>query len=624
MDSELYLFVIWEKARPHAEKIVADIARHMKVLAVLNQSWPTDACRGYARFYGAKAKLAAGKVESCGGGSFVTVIAEDTSPRYGWRETSRGTECVNLRAFLMKQRYRGWANGGHCVHSTNSRKETTRDVFLLTGRTYDEWRRNRTTAGLTALPGEAGWRDEDELRRALESVGARAVTADAGAFVVENRADCASVINARAVSADEYEVSVGGRSRRIRLLLEPDFETVDARIARAVPPDVRALSTVDYATDLRRTFKDDWKWSCRFWKLFPDMCHRPRCYRLDLQADDYGVFARARIEGETLESVLDRGISSEQAEWFADRMADLADALETAGICHREINPRTLIVGSDGRLRIRDFRFATSLSPRREPRWMEKSWRLLADLNAYCRPAPWTWSDRHSFDQCVRALPDFPRKDEVLRRIDASRKSCFRKVRFRFNFALRMWLCGRFAAALPAARADARFDGLVDELKRAAWAKGVGVDRLCLVGSAPLNVFGLRRCGDVDYLLADAPADFAVADRRLSAADDDLRHYPVGKDRLVDDPAFHFRYRGVKVITLGVLDAFKRRRNRSAKDRRDRILIRAVCAKSLYARWLDVRYLLLKVREGIYFREKVDGVRRFRVLGFIRFTRGKR
>ena len=102
------------------DRILADISRHVEIVAKVELAWPGDATECFGRFYGAKLQAAAGKTAQCGGGPFLLVVVRDAKPRYGWRETSRGSELVNLRMFAMKSRYRAWTGGGHKVHTTNS------------------------------------------------------------------------------------------------------------------------------------------------------------------------------------------------------------------------------------------------------------------------------------------------------------------------------------------------------------------------------------------------------------------------------------------------------------------------------------------------------------------------
>ena len=87
MNGELHLVVLWEKARECEERILADIPRHVDVVAKLELSWPGDPTECFGRFYGAKLREAAGKTALCGGGPFLAILVRDTRPRYGWRET---------------------------------------------------------------------------------------------------------------------------------------------------------------------------------------------------------------------------------------------------------------------------------------------------------------------------------------------------------------------------------------------------------------------------------------------------------------------------------------------------------------------------------------------------------
>ena len=232
MNGELHLVVLWEKARECEERILADIARHVEVVARLELSWPGDPTECFGRFYGAKLREAAGKTALCGGGPFLAVLVRDTRPRYGWRETSRGSELVNLRLFAMKSRYREWTGGGHKVHTTNSPDEARRDIFLLTGRTVAEWAGGECAAPRETLPGRNGWRSLRELFVCLGETTPYVVLRNSemlpDAFdpsihgdidlLVRDEVECAGILGARKVFPEahrvHYEVLVGGRPVR--------------------------------------------------------------------------------------------------------------------------------------------------------------------------------------------------------------------------------------------------------------------------------------------------------------------------------------------------------------------------------------------------------------------------
>lgn len=231
-EPELHLIVLWEKARSEEARILSDIARHVDIVAKVELSWPGDPVDCFGRFYGAKLAEASGKVKVCGGGPFLLVVVRDRRPRYGWRETSRGGELVNLRLFAMKSRYRAWTGGGHRVHTTNSPEETRRDIFLLTGRRVDDWVAGTPRDRLEVLPGRSGWPSLRALFACLGEMMPYVVLRNAEMLpdsfdpsihgdidiLVPDAAECAGVLGARKVFPEpwrvHYEVMVAGRPVR--------------------------------------------------------------------------------------------------------------------------------------------------------------------------------------------------------------------------------------------------------------------------------------------------------------------------------------------------------------------------------------------------------------------------
>ena len=251
MPSEIHLIVLWEKARVQEARILADVVRHVDIVAQVELAWPGAPVDCYGRFYGAKLQEAEGKVAICGGGPFLLLVVRDRRPRYGWRETSRGGERVNLRLFAMKARYRAWTGGGHRVHTTNSPAETRRDIFLLTGRTLEEWREGIPKGPFDVLPGQGGWPDLRTLFHAIGETMPYVVLRNSemlpDAFdpslhgdidlLVPDAVECAGVLGARRVFRSEnrvhYEVAVGGRLVRFDLRFVGDGY-YDARWQRAI------------------------------------------------------------------------------------------------------------------------------------------------------------------------------------------------------------------------------------------------------------------------------------------------------------------------------------------------------------------------------------------------------
>ena len=79
------------------------------------------------------------KKNHCGKGEFLLIIFYDNDPKYGYVETSRGTERVNTNIFACKEKFRDLTGGGHKIHSTNSPLETNHDLTLLLGINYNDY-----------------------------------------------------------------------------------------------------------------------------------------------------------------------------------------------------------------------------------------------------------------------------------------------------------------------------------------------------------------------------------------------------------------------------------------------------------------------------------------------------
>lgn len=174
-DPELHLFVIWEHARPVADRILADIARRFGVLAGYEVEWSVQSdVRHFSRLYCQSLPPGCDKVAECGLGAFLLLVVRDPAPRYGRRRKWGQTTVTNTAMFDAKVRYRNWA-GGARIHSSSDVSEADRDLFLLLG---------RRSADFAALPadnwdgrfervvrdplGTDGWRSLGDLLTATE------------------------------------------------------------------------------------------------------------------------------------------------------------------------------------------------------------------------------------------------------------------------------------------------------------------------------------------------------------------------------------------------------------------------------------------------------------------------
>lgn len=133
MGKELYIFILWEKARSKEEEILADLKANFHVIQTLNIKWEKKVfSNNLSKFYGKNLPPNCHKEKEVGTGKFLLVILEDEEPLYQIRRTNSGDNIINVNIFDTKEMYRAII-GGHNVHSSNTEEETEHDLKLLTG-----------------------------------------------------------------------------------------------------------------------------------------------------------------------------------------------------------------------------------------------------------------------------------------------------------------------------------------------------------------------------------------------------------------------------------------------------------------------------------------------------------
>jgi len=131
-NSELHLFIIWEKARDKEEIIKQKIVQRLEIVDIYDVKWSQKKfSENLTRFYGENLPDGSNKEKHIGSGEFLLVIVMDHNPNYHYRDTSKGKKLVNINIFDLKQELREITGGGHKIHSTNSLFETNHDLCLL-------------------------------------------------------------------------------------------------------------------------------------------------------------------------------------------------------------------------------------------------------------------------------------------------------------------------------------------------------------------------------------------------------------------------------------------------------------------------------------------------------------
>jgi hypothetical protein len=140
------------------------------------------------------------------------------------------------------------------------------------------------------------------------------------------------------------------------------------------------------------------------------------------------------------------------------------------------------------------------------------------------------------------------------------------------------------------AGARAEFLQWLAECRDTCLDKAIAIEDICVVGSSPLEVVGVRPSTDIDFTLKDhyRRARYGSGVTHLTPVVDIVtagyhrshQRAPIGDDELVDNPDHHFMFRGMKFanpeIVLDQKDVYRR-----DKDVRDVEAARVVFAAPL-------------------------------------------
>ena len=119
--------------------------------------------------------------------------------------------------------------------------------------------------------------------------------------------------------------------------------------------------------------------------------------------------------------------------------------------------------------------------------------------------------------------------------------------------------------ARPFCFEDADYDSNIEEFKSRIKKNGFQLEDFLVGGSSPLNILGVRKSDDIDFLYF-GNKEFTAVDDLISSHDTELHYYPETKENLIYDNKYFFYYHGIKVISLDVLYKLKTKRNEKPKD----------------------------------------------------------
>src|SRR5215831_18313239 len=137
---ELHLFIIWNKAIPHAAEIIENMRADFTLLRVFAVHWSDKHfSSNLSRLYCQKEPGDPYREEHYGRGPFLAIVLADEEPDYEFRDTPRGSRLVNVKCFEAKERYQAISGVGHRIYATTTQSETEHDLRLLLHRAYDDF-----------------------------------------------------------------------------------------------------------------------------------------------------------------------------------------------------------------------------------------------------------------------------------------------------------------------------------------------------------------------------------------------------------------------------------------------------------------------------------------------------
>ena len=377
MNSELHLFVLWEKARRVEARVLEDLGRqaNIEVIGKWEFAFPGPAAEAYPAFYGRKKPLDGRlKARKCGGGPFLLIVVRNLNPSYGsrWARDEK-YYIANELMYDLKARYREWAGRKHRIHGTTSVKEFARDIFILTGHTADEWERGVPDDIRLNIPACAGWRQ---------------IVDDTGAEL--GLADC------RVLLENKYINDVFFKGR---------FKGRDAV--------VKCSSTCAWSIG------NEFRLASRLHAVAPSVVAEP----LAAWTSDDGRRAfvvTEKVSGPSLTELLARGVTDGQADGFAADIDRLADALKETGIVHRDLFADNLLLGADGHLKAIDWQLAIDRNDYREDPWVARHWKFRYVVFGVNRELGLgVWDDFHALGKILAQLPQSAAVRAVAARLSA-------------------------------------------------------------------------------------------------------------------------------------------------------------------------------------------------------------
>ena len=173
-ESEMYIFIIWEKVRYEEERIIDDLSKKFVIRNIIEITWSeNEFLNNLKRFYGQSLPDAKEKAQVCGTGPFLVIVVSDMNTKFS--EPSKSgisseRDYVNDNILNCKLKYRKLIGKKFTVHSSVSKNETEHNLTLLFGKNIDDFTKELPTKWdgkikkmKLDLIGTNGWKNMNEL-----------------------------------------------------------------------------------------------------------------------------------------------------------------------------------------------------------------------------------------------------------------------------------------------------------------------------------------------------------------------------------------------------------------------------------------------------------------------------
>lgn len=131
MEKELYLFILWQKARFMEKNIINDIKKNFEIYQSYEVKWtPELFANNLARFYGKKLPKGCRKEKEIGCGPFLLLFVYDNNPL-----CDKNNRNFNISS--AKQKYRQLL-GANLIHASDNPEETLENSLFLLGKSIKE------------------------------------------------------------------------------------------------------------------------------------------------------------------------------------------------------------------------------------------------------------------------------------------------------------------------------------------------------------------------------------------------------------------------------------------------------------------------------------------------------